>query len=229
MASVAKCLAGDVANKCASDAVQIFGGNGFNTEYPVEKLMRDAKIYQVTCSIPGQVCKSPTFSPFHFLRSTKAPLKSSALLSRGSGCKWQRRNLECKTHDVQNYIHVLHWKLSNINEGQIHMILNKDSPLIFILFQKIWQSIFQASKNQKGSFLRLELLISALIWRALFVRRSMTSWGCETLCFDNKKVRKNLREIFTRPTCQLLQYLMLFWLSPNKIDLWHFLSKTYAF
>jgi len=47
MASIAKCLAGDVANKAASDAVQIFGGNGFNTEYPVEKLMRDAKIYQI--------------------------------------------------------------------------------------------------------------------------------------------------------------------------------------
>ncbi len=27
--------------------MQIFGGNGFNSEYPVEKLMRDAKIYQV--------------------------------------------------------------------------------------------------------------------------------------------------------------------------------------
>merc|ERR1719367_459726 len=47
MASIAKCLAGDVANKCATDAVQIFGGNGFNCEYPVEKLMRDAKIYQI--------------------------------------------------------------------------------------------------------------------------------------------------------------------------------------
>merc|ERR1712176_101694 len=47
MASIAKCLAGDVANKAASDAVQIFGGNGFNTEYPVEKLMRGAKIYQI--------------------------------------------------------------------------------------------------------------------------------------------------------------------------------------
>jgi hypothetical protein len=30
-----------------ADAVQIFGGAGFNTEYPVEKLMRDAKIYQL--------------------------------------------------------------------------------------------------------------------------------------------------------------------------------------
>merc|ERR1712156_540227 len=47
MASIAKCFAGDVANKSATDAVQIFGGNGFNTDYPVEKLMRDAKIYQI--------------------------------------------------------------------------------------------------------------------------------------------------------------------------------------
>ncbi|NXE30264.1 ACADM protein, partial [Ardeotis kori] len=46
-ASIAKAFAGDVANQVATDAVQIFGGNGFNTEYPVEKLMRDAKIYQV--------------------------------------------------------------------------------------------------------------------------------------------------------------------------------------
>lgn len=46
-ASIAKAFAGDIANQCAADAVQIFGGNGFNSEYPVEKLMRDAKIYQV--------------------------------------------------------------------------------------------------------------------------------------------------------------------------------------
>jgi acyl-CoA dehydrogenase len=47
LASISKALASDVANKCASDAVQVFGGNGFNSEYPVEKLMRDAKIYQI--------------------------------------------------------------------------------------------------------------------------------------------------------------------------------------
>ncbi|KAG5877644.1 hypothetical protein JTB14_038321 [Gonioctena quinquepunctata] len=45
--SIAKCYAADVANKCATDAVQVFGGNGFNSEYPVEKLMRDAKIFQI--------------------------------------------------------------------------------------------------------------------------------------------------------------------------------------
>ncbi|XP_046976818.1 probable medium-chain specific acyl-CoA dehydrogenase, mitochondrial isoform X3 [Vanessa cardui] len=47
MASVAKCYASEIANKAASDAVQVFGGNGFNSDYPVEKLMRDAKIYQI--------------------------------------------------------------------------------------------------------------------------------------------------------------------------------------
>ncbi|XP_065132434.1 medium-chain specific acyl-CoA dehydrogenase, mitochondrial [Paramisgurnus dabryanus] len=46
-ASIAKAFAGDIANQCAADAVQIFGGNGFNSEYPVEKLMRDAKIFQI--------------------------------------------------------------------------------------------------------------------------------------------------------------------------------------
>lgn len=36
-----------MANKCASDAVQIFGANGLNEDYNVEKLMRDAKIFQI--------------------------------------------------------------------------------------------------------------------------------------------------------------------------------------
>lgn len=46
-ASMAKQFAGDHANTVATNAVQIFGGAGFNTEYPVEKLFRDAKIYQI--------------------------------------------------------------------------------------------------------------------------------------------------------------------------------------
>lgn len=46
-ASIAKALASEVANKSAADAVQIFGGAGYNCEYPVEKLMRDAKIFQI--------------------------------------------------------------------------------------------------------------------------------------------------------------------------------------
>lgn len=46
-ASIAKLMASDAANKNATNAVQIFGGAGFNCEYPVEKLMRDAKIFQI--------------------------------------------------------------------------------------------------------------------------------------------------------------------------------------
>ncbi|MDW7675134.1 MAG: acyl-CoA dehydrogenase family protein, partial [Bacillota bacterium] len=45
--AMAKCYAADVAMKVATDAVQIFGGYGYMREYPVEKLMRDAKILQI--------------------------------------------------------------------------------------------------------------------------------------------------------------------------------------
>jgi alkylation response protein AidB-like acyl-CoA dehydrogenase len=46
-ASVAKCYAGDVAMKVTTDAVQILGGYGYMREYPVERMMRDAKITQI--------------------------------------------------------------------------------------------------------------------------------------------------------------------------------------
>ncbi len=47
VAAYAKRFAADSAMRIATDAVQVFGGNGFNREYPVEKLMRDAKIFQI--------------------------------------------------------------------------------------------------------------------------------------------------------------------------------------
>ncbi|HEY3174587.1 MAG TPA: acyl-CoA dehydrogenase family protein [Candidatus Polarisedimenticolia bacterium] len=46
-AAMAKAFAADMAMKSALDAVQVFGGYGFSTEYPVEKLMRDAKVFQI--------------------------------------------------------------------------------------------------------------------------------------------------------------------------------------
>uniref|UniRef100_A0A8R1E3B6 Medium-chain specific acyl-CoA dehydrogenase, mitochondrial n=2 Tax=Caenorhabditis japonica TaxID=281687 RepID=A0A8R1E3B6_CAEJA len=46
-ASLAKLFASDAVNSAATNAVQVFGGAGFNTEYPAEKLMRDAKIFQI--------------------------------------------------------------------------------------------------------------------------------------------------------------------------------------
>ncbi|MDR1193687.1 MAG: acyl-CoA dehydrogenase family protein [Peptococcaceae bacterium] len=47
LCSYAKAFASDVAMKVTTDAVQVFGGFGYTREYPVEKLMRDAKIYQI--------------------------------------------------------------------------------------------------------------------------------------------------------------------------------------
>jgi alkylation response protein AidB-like acyl-CoA dehydrogenase len=47
IASMAKVLASDTAMKVTTDAVQIFGGYGYMKEYPVEKMMRDAKITQI--------------------------------------------------------------------------------------------------------------------------------------------------------------------------------------
>ena len=46
-AAIAKAFCAESAMKNATDAVQVFGGNGYSREFPVEKLMRDAKIYQI--------------------------------------------------------------------------------------------------------------------------------------------------------------------------------------
>jgi acyl-CoA dehydrogenase len=45
--AMAKRFAADMAMEVTTDAVQIFGGYGYMKEYPVEKLMRDAKLYQI--------------------------------------------------------------------------------------------------------------------------------------------------------------------------------------
>ncbi|PRQ07260.1 acyl-CoA dehydrogenase [Enhygromyxa salina] len=45
--AMAKLMASEVANKVAKNAVQIFGGNGYVTEYPAERHYRDAKITEI--------------------------------------------------------------------------------------------------------------------------------------------------------------------------------------
>ncbi len=47
LASAAKCLASDVAMKVTTDAVQLLGGYGYTRDFPVERMMRDAKITQI--------------------------------------------------------------------------------------------------------------------------------------------------------------------------------------
>ena len=47
LAAAAKCLASDVAMKVTVDAVQLLGGAGYTRDFPVERMMRDAKITQI--------------------------------------------------------------------------------------------------------------------------------------------------------------------------------------
>jgi butyryl-CoA dehydrogenase len=47
LSAMAKVFASDVAMRVTTDAVQIFGGYGYMSDYPVEKMMRDAKITQI--------------------------------------------------------------------------------------------------------------------------------------------------------------------------------------
>ncbi len=46
-AAMAKLYASDICNKAAREAIQIFGGNGYMAEYPVERYFRDAKITEI--------------------------------------------------------------------------------------------------------------------------------------------------------------------------------------
>ncbi len=64
--SHAKRFAADAAMKAATDAVQVYGGYGYIKEYPVEKLMRDAKlmqIYEGTAQIQRLVIARETLMP----------------------------------------------------------------------------------------------------------------------------------------------------------------------
>lgn len=47
LGAAAKCFASDVAMAVTTDAVQLFGGSGYTRDYPVERMMRDAKITQI--------------------------------------------------------------------------------------------------------------------------------------------------------------------------------------
>jgi acyl-CoA dehydrogenase len=64
--SFAKRFSADTAMKVTTDAVQIFGGYGYMKEYPVEKLMRDAKLFQIyegTSQIQRLVIAKEIFLP----------------------------------------------------------------------------------------------------------------------------------------------------------------------
>ena len=63
---MAKLVCTDMAMRVTTDAVQVFGGYGYMKEYPVEKLMRDAKLFQIyegTSQIQRLVIAKEIFLP----------------------------------------------------------------------------------------------------------------------------------------------------------------------
>ena len=66
-ASIAKLLASETAVDVTREAIQVFGGNGYSREYPVERLYRDAKIteiYEGTSEIQRVVISRSVFAEF---------------------------------------------------------------------------------------------------------------------------------------------------------------------
>jgi acyl-CoA dehydrogenase len=79
--SHAKRFAADTAMKVTTDAVQVYGGYGFIKEYPVEKLMRDAKImqlYEGTSQIQRLVIARETLLPRRIDEPQPAPAAAAA-------------------------------------------------------------------------------------------------------------------------------------------------------
>ena len=90
--SFAKRFAADTAMKVTTDAVQVFGGYGYMKEYPVEKLMRDAKLFQIyegTSQIQRLVIAKEIFLPPWRLMALEIDLSGRVALvtggSRGLG------------------------------------------------------------------------------------------------------------------------------------------------
>lgn len=81
-AAIAKTIGTDTGMKCAVDGVQVMGGYGYMKEYPMEKLMRDAKILQIyegtnqiqRSVIAGQLKKKYTDDPKAAKKSAAAPV-----------------------------------------------------------------------------------------------------------------------------------------------------------
>ena len=91
-AAMAKLFASDVANRAAREAIQIFGGNGYVTEFPVERHFRDAKIteiYEGTSEIQRLVIAG--LSRERWMTMKKIAVLLAVLVACGGGSKHSRR------------------------------------------------------------------------------------------------------------------------------------------
>ena len=83
--------------KVTTDAVQVFGGYGYIKEYPVEKLMRDAKLFQIyegTSQIQRLVIAKEIFLPAVSPSPASLSARGSRLGARDGGSGRARRAVE---------------------------------------------------------------------------------------------------------------------------------------
>ena len=88
VSGMAKVFASDVAMKVTTDAVQVFGGYGYMRDYPVEKMMRDAKILQIyegTNQIQRNIIGLELSKEY---AGKRIPMKSIAFLFPGQGSQY---------------------------------------------------------------------------------------------------------------------------------------------
>ena len=102
VSSYAKAYGADAAMQASTDAVQIFGGYGYTKEYPVEKLMRDAKllqIYEGTSQIQRMViartCWPPAARP-PLSAACGASAQTCASRAACASARWPRRTVEAE-------------------------------------------------------------------------------------------------------------------------------------
>ena len=67
LSMMAKVAGSEAANKITSDALQIFGGYGYSKEYPLEKLVRDAKIFSIY-DAPNEVHRNGIVQMFRMMK-----------------------------------------------------------------------------------------------------------------------------------------------------------------
>ena len=93
ISSAAKCFASDVAMEVTTNAVQLFGGAGYTVDFPVERMMRDAKITQIYEGT-NQIQRRHGAGIAGVTPRARAAPRAPVSLSTSSAC---RRNRECSS------------------------------------------------------------------------------------------------------------------------------------
>ncbi len=98
---MAKCFGSDMAMKVTTDAVQIFGGYGYTMDYPVERMMRDAKLTQIFEGTPARLGRAalllmePSLPDVIRRPATTVQLLRMQVVRIDQACRWEATSRTC--------------------------------------------------------------------------------------------------------------------------------------